>query len=117
MDNSVYQPLSHALNPPPPDSRPAYTHPVHLHNTLQPPIDRPPDHDVRADTAARHEEEEEEEEEVEGAVSAPLHQEKSPYVPYGSLVSSSFDWALLQIKRTKSAFSTCPAEARKAKGF
>ena len=66
MDNSVYQPLSHALNPPTTDSRPTYAHPVQLQNA----VDHSADHDVHADSHPRHEEEEEEDE-VEGAVASP----------------------------------------------
>ena len=55
MDNSVYQPLSHALNPPTTDSRPTYAHPVQLQNA----VDHSADHDVHADSHPRHEEEEE----------------------------------------------------------
>ncbi|KAL5525609.1 hypothetical protein ACEPAG_6945 [Sanghuangporus baumii] len=71
MDNSVYQPLSHALNPPTTDSRPAYAHPVQLQST----VDRNADHDAHADTGPHHEEEEEEDE-VEGAVVSPARGDK-----------------------------------------
>ncbi|KAI5117964.1 hypothetical protein M0805_001625 [Coniferiporia weirii] len=77
MDNSVYQPLSHALQPPPTSaSRPTYAQDTHAqqqqHQQQQPINDHDSEQDARADTSARHEEEEEEEEEeVEGTVDHP----------------------------------------------
>ncbi|KAH8118226.1 hypothetical protein DFH11DRAFT_1839626 [Phellopilus nigrolimitatus] len=68
MDNSVYQPLSHALNPPPSTARPAYPTDTHHQNS----IEHDADQDAHADPTVRPEEEEEEEEdEVEGAVDHP----------------------------------------------
>ena len=62
MDNSVYQPLSHALQQPTPVPQPSYSQ-----NTPAS-IQKTSDRDARIDTSVRHEEEEEEEDEVEGTV-------------------------------------------------
>lgn len=87
MDNSVYQPLSHALNPAPPAPPHRQSYPDPLHHPSQSydkneQLDR--DARGRVGDARPVDEEEEEEEEVEGAVvpnRVQTEQQQCVYIP------------------------------------